>query len=51
MTYVNEGSVIATCVIFIILGILAVALRFKVRRDKKLESGPDDWLILSGLVR
>lgn len=50
MTYVNEGSVIATGVIFITLGIFAVALRFKVRRDKKLALGPNDWLILLGLV-
>ena len=42
MTYVNERSVIATAVIFIILGILAVALRFKARRDKNLELGLDD---------
>lgn len=50
MAYVNEGSVIATGVIFITLGILAVALRFNVRRDEKLALGPDDWLILLGLV-
>ena len=50
MAYVNEGSIIITSVIFIILGILAVALRFKVRSDQKLALGQDDWLILSGLV-
>lgn len=50
MAYVNEGSIITTSVIFIILSILAVALRFKVRSDQKLALGQDDWLILSGLV-
>lgn len=50
MTYVSEASVIATSVIFIVLGILTVGLRFKVRRDRKLSLGPDDWLILGGLV-
>ena len=50
MSYVNEGSVIVTGVLFIIIGILVVALRFKIRRDQKLALGPDDWLILLGLV-
>ena len=50
MAYINEGGVIAISVMFVVLGILAVALRFKVRSDQKLALGPDDWLILSGLV-
>ena len=50
MTYVNEASVIATSVIFIILGIVAVSLRFFVRRDKKVALGADDWLIVIALI-
>lgn len=50
MTYVNEASVIATSVIFIVLGIVAVALRFFVRRHRKTALGADDWLIVVALV-
>ena len=50
MTYVNEASVEATSVIFIVLGIVAVSLRFFVRRDRKVALGADDWLILVALV-
>ena len=50
MTYVNEASVIATSVIFIVLGVVAVSLRFFVRRDRKVAVGADDWLIAVALV-
>ena len=50
MTYVNEASVIATSVIFIVLGIVAVPMRFFVRRDRKVALGADDWLIVVALV-
>lgn len=50
MTYINEASVIATSVIFIVLGIVAVSLRWFVRRDRKVGLGGDDWLIVVALV-
>ena len=50
MTYVNEASVIATSIIFIVLGVVAVSLRFLVRRDRKIALGIDDWLIAVALV-
>ena len=50
MTYVNEASVIATSVIFIVLGTVAVSLRFFVRRGRKVGLGTDDWLIAAALV-
>lgn len=50
MTYVNEASVIATSVIFIVLGIVAVSLRGFVRQDRKVALGADDWLIVVALV-
>ena len=50
MTYVNEASVIATSVIFIVLGVVAVSLRFLIRRNRKVTLGADDWLIVVALV-
>ena len=50
MTYVNEASVLATSVIFIVLGIVAVLLRFFVRQNRKVPLGVDDWLIVVALV-
>lgn len=50
MTYVNEASVIATSVIFIVLGLVAVSLRIFVRRDRKAAVGADDWLVIVALV-
>ena len=50
MTYVNEASVLATSIVFIVLGIVAVSLRFFVRRDRKVALGADDWLIAVALV-
>ena len=50
MTFVNERSVLAVGVVFIVLGIVAVAARFFVRRKKKNELGIDDWLCLPALV-
>jgi len=50
MTYVNERSVLAVGILFIILGILVVIARFYVRR-KKAGFGLDDWLCIPALVR
>ena len=50
MTYINEASVIATSVIFIVLGLVAVSLRWFFRRDRKVGLGADDWLIVVALV-
>jgi len=47
MTYINEASVIATSVIFLVLGIVAVSLRFLVRGDRKVALGADDSQELS----
>ena len=51
MTYVSERSVNATSIILVVLGILAVSLRFKVRHDRKVAIGADDRFIVIGLVR
>lgn len=45
-----RSCVIATSVIFIVLGIVAVFLRWFVRRDRKVGLGADDWLIVVALV-
>ena len=50
MTYVNNSSVLAVGILFIILGILVVIARFYVRR-KKSGFGLDDWLCIPALVR
>ena len=41
---------IATSIVFILLGIVAVSLRFWLRRDRKVALGADDWLIAVALV-
>ena len=51
MTYVNERSVLAVGIIFIVLPIAAVASRFYVRKTRKVGFGIDDWLLIPALVR
>lgn len=50
MTYVNERSVPAIGILFIILGSLVVLARFFVR-GKKAGFWLDDWLCIPALVR
>ena len=50
MTYVNPTGVITCGVLFPILGVIAVALRFMVRRKRKNDLGMDDWICLPALV-
>lgn len=49
MTHVNEGSVLAIGILFIILGVFAVTARFWIRL-RKMGLGIDDWLCLPALV-
>ena len=51
MTYVNERSVLAVGVIFIILSVAAVGARFYVRLQMKNGLGIDDWLCITALVQ
>lgn len=51
MTYVNERSVLAVGVVFIVLSLAAVGARFYVRRQMKTGLAIDDWLCMSALVR
>ena len=50
MSYVNRGSCIAIGVIFPVLGIISVALRFLSRRQSKTPTGWDDWFSVLALV-
>ena len=50
MSYVNEDSVLAIGIVFIILGTIAVAARFCVRAKGTTALGIDDWLSLPALV-
>lgn len=50
MTYVNAGSVIAIGVLFPLLGIAAVGLRFCYRTRQPVGLGLDDWLCVPALV-
>lgn len=50
MAYVNEGSVLAIAILFIVLGTVAVAARFSVRTKRDAALGIDDWLCLPALV-
>lgn len=51
MSYINGGSVIAIGIVFPILGAVAVAARFHLRRNSKMPLGLDDWFCLPALVR
>ncbi|KAL9095622.1 MAG: hypothetical protein Q9165_002054 [Trypethelium subeluteriae] len=50
MTYVNPQSVIAVGVIFPLLGLVAVTLRFLLRHKRKTGLSWDDWLCIPALV-
>ncbi|KAI9792921.1 MAG: hypothetical protein M1816_001243 [Peltula sp. TS41687] len=50
MSYVNEKSVLAIGIIFPVLGLVAVALRFAVRSQRKVSFGVDDWLCLPAVA-
>lgn len=51
MTYATPETIIAVSVIFPVLSIIAVALRFHTRRLQKTGFQIDDWLILPALVK
>jgi hypothetical protein len=48
--YASPGQIMAAGIIFPILGIAAVVLRFYVRASRKQQIGMDDWLIIPALV-
>jgi hypothetical protein len=50
MTYVNEHSVLAIGILFVILGILSVGGRFYIGWTRHKGFGIDDWLCLLALV-
>ena len=50
MTYATPAAVIVVSVLFPVLGIATVFLRFYTRRTQKIGLGVDDWLILPALV-
>ena len=49
MTYVIPAGVITCGVLFPILGAIAVALRFMLRRKRKNDPRADDWICLPAL--
>lgn len=51
MTYVNERSVLAVEIVFIILSVAAVGARFYIRLQMKPGLGLDDWLCMTALVQ
>lgn len=48
--YVTSSTTLGTGYAFIFLGIITVAIRFAVRKWKRVSIGPDDWLSLAALV-
>ena len=50
MTYVNPAGVITCGVLFPILGAVAVAVRFILRRKRRNDLRADDWICLPALV-
>jgi len=51
MTYATPAAVIVVSVLFPVLGMIAVFLRFYTRSMQKAGFGIDDWLIIPALVR
>ena len=52
MGYDEEPAyVLAAAATFIALGTIVVGLRLYTRTVQKVKIGPDDWLILPGLVK
>lgn len=43
--------IVIISIVFSVVAVTAVALRFRARRIKKLKIGADDYLILPALVR
>lgn len=50
-TYTTPTSIIVISVLFPILGVIAVSLRFYTRTKAKIGLWIDDWLTLPALVR
>lgn len=51
MTYATPAAVIVISVLFPVLGILVVSLRFYTRGRAKIRPWIDDWLTIPALVR
>ncbi|CAG8950862.1 hypothetical protein HYFRA_00003079 [Hymenoscyphus fraxineus] len=49
--YATPGHLLAAGIVFPIVGILTVVLRFYVRVEKRQKMGWDDWFIIPALVR
>lgn len=50
MTYVSGGSIIAISVLFPLMGLLALGLRYYFRISKQQDIGPDDCLSAAAWV-
>ncbi|TEY52003.1 hypothetical protein BOTCAL_0261g00030 [Botryotinia calthae] len=50
MTYSNPAAIIAISVLFPILGLVAVSLRFYTRVNARVRLGVDDWLTIPALA-
>ncbi|KAF7870296.1 hypothetical protein EAF04_004042 [Stromatinia cepivora] len=50
MTYSNPSAIIAISVLFPILGLLAVSLRFYTRLNAKIRLGVENWLTIPALL-
>ena len=50
-TYATPAAVIVVSILFPILGIIAVSLRFYTRSHSEANLGIDDWLTVPALVR
>ena len=48
--FVYPGEILAAAIALPLLGILAISLRFWVRKSNGLGLGADDWTILGALV-
>lgn len=46
----NGGAIIATGVVFTVLAVVAVGLRFASKRMTSAAVGVDDWLLLAALL-
>ena len=51
MTFVNPKSTLAIGILFLLLDIIAVGVRFFVRRRHNAQLKADDWLCFGALVR
>ena len=50
MSYADKGALEATAVIFAVLPVVAVGLRFYARSISNAKLGIDDWLMIPAMV-